>query len=49
VSTPLHARKTTSEYCVDFGYSIGRHDKTKELADTEPLRAINQHIETFYI
>ena len=33
-----------SEYCVDFGYSIGRHDKTNELADAELLKAINQHM-----
>jgi dienelactone hydrolase len=36
-----------SEYCVDFGYSIGRHDKTNELADTELLKAINQHMRIF--
>lgn len=34
----------TSEYCVDFGYSIGRHDKTNELANAELLKAINQHM-----
>jgi dienelactone hydrolase len=33
-----------SEFCVDFGYSIGRHDKTNELADAELLKAINQHM-----
>jgi dienelactone hydrolase len=36
-----------SENCVDFGYSIGRHDKTNELADTELLKAINQHLKIF--
>ena len=32
------------EYCVDFGYSIGRHDTTNELANSELLKAINQHM-----
>ena len=36
-----------SEYCVDFGYSIGRHDKTNELADTELLKAINHYMRIF--
>jgi dienelactone hydrolase len=35
-----------SENCVDFGYSIGRHDKTNELANAELLKAINQHMRT---
>ena len=33
-----------SANCVDFGYSIGRHDKTNELANAELLKAINQHM-----
>jgi len=35
-----------SEYCVDFGYTIGRHDNTNELANEELLKAINQHMRT---
>lgn len=35
-----------SANCVDFGYSIGRHDKTNELANAELLKAINQHMRT---
>lgn len=35
-----------SEYCVDFGYSIGRHDRTNELANAELLKAIKQHLRT---
>lgn len=35
-----------SEYCVDYGYSIGRHEKTNELANEELLKAINQHMRT---
>lgn len=33
-----------SEYCVDFGYSIGRHDRTNELANAQLLNTINQHL-----
>ena len=33
-----------SEHCVDFGYSIGRHDKTDELTNTALLEAINRHL-----
>lgn len=33
-----------SENCVGFGYSIGRHDRTNELADAELLKAIEQHL-----
>jgi dienelactone hydrolase len=35
-----------SANCVDFGYTIGRHDKTNELANAELLKAINQHMKT---
>ena len=35
-----------TEYCVDFGYSIGRHDRTNELANAELLKAIKQHMRT---
>lgn len=35
-----------SECCVDFGYSIGRHEKTNELANLELLEAINHHMKT---
>jgi dienelactone hydrolase len=35
-----------SEYCVDFGYSVGRHDRTNELANAELLKSINQHMTT---
>jgi dienelactone hydrolase len=33
-----------SENCVDFGYSIGRHEKTNDLSNAELLRAIDQHL-----
>ena len=35
-----------SEYCVGFGYFIGRHDKTNELANLKLLETIEQHLKT---
>lgn len=37
-----------SKYCNDFGYSIGRHERTNELANAELLKAIKQHMRTVY-
>jgi dienelactone hydrolase len=34
----------TSEHCVDYGYAIGRHDPTNDLADAELLEAIRRHL-----
>jgi dienelactone hydrolase len=33
-----------SEYCVDFGYSIGHNERTDELANLLLLQAISQHM-----
>lgn len=33
-----------SEFCVSYGYTIGRHEKTSELANQELLDAIGQHL-----
>lgn len=33
-----------SEYCVDYGYFIGRHERTNELANEELLKAIKMHL-----
>ncbi|MCG8531905.1 MAG: dienelactone hydrolase family protein, partial [Desulfovibrionales bacterium] len=33
-----------AENCVDFGYAIGRHDKTNALADAGLLNAVNQYL-----
>lgn len=37
----------TAESCADVGYTIGRHDKTNELADRELINAINRHMRFF--
>ena len=35
-----------SEYCAGFGYSIGGHDRTNELANAELLKSIKQQMRT---